>query len=399
MEKSASRRRWARSLQGVTAKCLFLLSTLVTVFFIILFAYYSHYSYDGYWSNEAIPPTVPRGDLHKTWRWHSYLSLGRQKASSILPGDKSITLTNAEHVTRRGASVQKLFSCYGNRKNANISSSKDKNYDFVILPIGCFGDVLSDCVSCTLSKTLVNATYCGRRKLGLFLGDNFYPYGIRSFREPRFHRDLHKKFLQFPELRIQYYATSGNHDERPRFLYRNKPHWKFPSPYYNTGVLQSGETTIEIFVFSTNPYEIRTSQRFHVKQAKWLDRVLTNSTAHWKIVMTHEPIFDFVNLKHFPRSTGYIHPLLKKHKVSLLVCAHLHGVFLHGVDGGYYQLISAGFVSNLATSMHSERPLGYNHLGNGATALLVNHNDITVLAADAKGHLIFQHKIPHRMAT
>ncbi|ORC93117.1 acid phosphatase [Trypanosoma theileri] len=399
VEKNVSRRRWLTPLQILTLRRLFLLLCMIVIIFIIFFIYYPQYIYDEKELNETISITIPRGDLHKSRKWNSYLSLGRQKASSIFPNDQSITLTNADHVIRRGASVQKLFSCYGEIKNANISTPKTKLYDFVILPIGCFGDFLSMCVSCTLSMTLVNATYCGRKKLGLFLGDNFYPNGIRSFRDPRFNRDLNKKFLRFPELRIQYYATSGNHDEHPRFLYRNKMHWTFPSPFYNSGVLQSGKTTIEIFVFSTNPYELQTSQKFHKRQAEWLNKTLAKSTAHWKIVMTHEPIFDFVTLHHFPRSTGSIHPILKAHKVDLLVCAHLHGVFLHRVDGGYYQLISAAFTNGLIGSVHPRRPLGYNHLGIGATALLVDHDIITVLAMDAHGHLIFQHNIPKQVTS
>ncbi|KEG08716.1 acid phosphatase [Trypanosoma grayi] len=343
--------------------------------------------------------STPLKELYSTPHWRSYAALGLAPPTSRFPENEFITLTTAAHVKNRAAAVQRLFSCYGKKEGEGTHNETSDLYDFVVLPIGCFGDTLDACTSCTLSKTLVNATYCGRQKIGLFLGDNFYPYGIRSRRDRRFRRELRYKFYRFPELQMTYYATSGNHDGWPKYLYRTEKYWMMPAPFYRSGIQQSGETTVEIFTISTNPYDMIGRKHFFEYQKAWLNSSLANSTAQWKIVMTHEPIINVISLQYHAQGLKYIHPLLKQHGVQILVCAHLHGVFLHRVDGAYYQLTSAGFANNLVGSVNIHRPLGYNHLGVAATALLVKQETITVVSADADGYLVFHHIVPRHMAS
>jgi hypothetical protein len=64
------------------------------------------------------------------------------------------------------------------------------------------------------------------------------------------------------------------------------------------------------------------------------------------------------------------------------------------VEGGYYQLVSAGFADNIHVTVKEKRPRGYYHMGRGGTAVLFGAQEAVVTAFSAAGDLIFSHAIP-----
>ena len=74
---------------------------------------------------------------------------------------------------------------------------------------------------------------------------------------------------------------------------------------------------IHIFVLSTQNRQI-------AEQAEWLDRVLGESDAKWRIVTMHHPIFSSGKNRDRPNRRAAFLPVLEKHKVDLVLQGHDH---------------------------------------------------------------------------
>ncbi len=131
----------------------------------------------------------------------------------------------------------------------------------------------------------------------LTLGDNFYPSG-----EPvqRFVDDL-------PKVKI--YPTFGNHDV-PQLGAQFKL-FGVDRAYYN---IKSGD--LEIFVLY--------SENFNQAQRDWLASALQASSARWKIVALHRPLYSS-GLHGGARALRQsLEPLLSQYRVALLLAGHDH---------------------------------------------------------------------------
>lgn len=328
-------------------------------------------------------------------QWDAYVSLGNNPFSTDFPQDEALTVTSDALVWKRQARVYNYLTCFGEDNNMPTVA----RYDVAFLPIGCFGDAPGNAclsTSCYFARSLANATFCGKKKFGAFLGDNFYPNGLKKDTDPRFDKDLNTKFFRHGPLRMRYYAMVGNHDKRPYTQLRGPGQhsfWYMPAFNYSGDVIRVGSTSVQVFIVDTH-WGFDLSYPHMQSQAEWLDAQLAASTATWKVVMSHEPIFCFADFDHNRALLDFIHPVLLKHKVQLFVAAHVHGVFLHKVQGGYHQLTSAGFADNFHTHVKAKRPRGYYHLGRGASAVFFSetHADVVAFLPDAS--TIFTHRIP-----
>lgn len=131
----------------------------------------------------------------------------------------------------------------------------------------------------------------------LTLGDNFYPLG-----EPvqRFVDDL-------PKLKI--YPTFGNHDV-PQLGAQLKL-FGTDRTYYS---IKTGE--IEVFVLY--------SENFTTAQREWLASALKASSARWKIVALHRPLYSS-GLHGGARALRQsLEPLLTQYRVELVLAGHDH---------------------------------------------------------------------------
>ena len=174
-------------------------------------------------------------------------------------------------------------------------------------------------------------------------GDNFYPSGVISEYDPLWRYSYEDIYTDF-SLQWDWYPILGNHD------YKSDPdaqvryskisrRWKMPARYYSKVFrLQSGEEVLLAFI-DTNPMipEFYANKEYgpHVagqqpeKQLAWLDELLTRSTAVWKIVVGHHPIYTAG-----PRTTNYdtlavrkvLEPILEKHHIRMYLSGHEHSL-------------------------------------------------------------------------
>src|SRR5215831_7951215 len=117
---------------------------------------------------------------------------------------------------------------------------------------------------------------------GITLGDNFYTYGLASPTDPRWKTEFEDLYAP---MGIEFFPSFGNHDQYDgdapaAEIARSalSAVWHFPAQFYT---YTAGPA--QFFAIDTNdPSEV---------QLQWLKDALDASTAAWKIVYGHFPIF------------------------------------------------------------------------------------------------------------
>ena len=109
-----------------------------------------------------------------------------------------------------------------------------------------------------------------------------------------------------PSLGVPWYAILGNHDYKglpqAQLDYaKTHPNWKMPARYFSVVEPIADNQKAEFFFIDTSPfvdeYRKKPDMRDEIisqdasAQVRWLDHALSDSTAAWKIVIGHHPIF------------------------------------------------------------------------------------------------------------
>lgn len=160
------------------------------------------------------------------------------------------------------------------------------------------------------------ATEDGPPDFILGLGDNFYPYGVYDEHDKLFDKVWRKQFLKYASLRVPWRMVLGNHDymgsptAQVDYHYSSQHNadglWYMPDTCYDcTHMLSIGSggssgdaaVAVTLFALDTNACQshVVTSfpqtpslQRQYIQQ---LHEKLQSSSAHWKIVFGHHPMY------------------------------------------------------------------------------------------------------------
>lgn len=177
--------------------------------------------------------------------------------------------------------------------------------------------------------------------LGLTLGDNFYPDGVTSVKDP------HWSGIWEPgygPMRIPFFASLGNHDYHGKVQAQIdysglSSTWRMPHRYYTFSAgpaqffaLDTDEGTAGRLLFA---------KPWSDAQARWLDAALTRSQAPWKIVYGHHPIYSDGHHGDEKRLQKKLLPILNKHGVAAYLCGHEHDL-QHHVQGGIDFFVAGG---------------------------------------------------------
>jgi acid phosphatase len=172
-------------------------------------------------------------------------------------------------------------------------------------------------------------------------GDNFYPGGVASIRDPHW-KDSFEAVYVDPGLQTPWYAALGNHDYRgaPQAQVAYTGHsrrWRMPGRYYKASGAVCGVPDLDLFVIDTSPLvddlnlDERVQQlcRGHWWQAEaepeiaWLRDALARSRAPWKIVVGHHPIYSGAH-GDSPVLIARVAPLLEAFGVQAYIHGHDH---------------------------------------------------------------------------
>ena len=152
----------------------------------------------------------------------------------------------------------------------------------------------------------------------LMAGDNIYSYGEIKLAKAYFE----EPYAPLLKENVQFYAVLGNHDiikSNNGLDQINYKPFNMSDRYYafTKGNVQEGK--IEFFALDTNdnaPWEA---------QLAWLDLQLAKSTAPWKIVYGHHPLYSSGRHGGDRELVAKLAPIFAKHKVSIYLCGHDHG--------------------------------------------------------------------------
>lgn len=163
----------------------------------------------------------------------------------------------------------------------------------------------------------------------LLLGDNFYSSGVTSVSDPQWQKKF-ETIYDLPSLEVPFFASLGNHDYKKnadpnaqvKYAQQRQTKWQMPSRYYTFTRTVDTSATIQFFALDTealNKIGIMGSA-----QVEWLKTELAKSTATWKVVFGHHPVFSNGEHGDTPAMQKYIRPLLEKYHVDFYLCGHDH---------------------------------------------------------------------------
>lgn len=156
--------------------------------------------------------------------------------------------------------------------------------------------------------------FCGNNACDFvaLLGDNFYPNGVSSVRDP-----LWVNYFEIPyaALGIPFFAALGNHDYKgsvdSQIEYSTISQlWKMPKRFYS---FSHGD--IDFFVLDTN--------KFNKSQRTWLEDSLKSSHQKWRIVIGHHPIYSYGGHGDTDELKKELLPIIDG-KVDFYLCGHDH---------------------------------------------------------------------------
>jgi tartrate-resistant acid phosphatase type 5 len=182
------------------------------------------------------------------------------------------------------------------------------------------------------------------------VGDNFYENGVTGLDDPYWRHSFENVYTA-PSLQSPWRVILGNHDYRGNVqaqldYSKQSPRWYLPARYYQRGETLPDGSKADFFYVDTSPFiksYIGTTTNISGQdtdaQLAWLDGALTASTAPWKIVIGHHPIYTAQ-----ADADGYIHdsqdliarldPILRAHNILIYINGHDHtlqSVTMHGI--------------------------------------------------------------------
>lgn len=209
------------------------------------------------------------------------------------------------------------------------------------------------------------------------VGDNFYENGVAGVDDPAW-KSSFEDIYTASSLQVPWYVALGNHDYRGNVQAQVdysaiSSRWRLPARWYSFAEHTPDRARMEIFVVDTSPmissYYANGArvvkvgdQRANVPvQLAWLDGQLRSSTADWKIVVGHHPIYTgravhylstiaSDRLMHLndglPDLSAQLDPILQRHRVALYLNGHIHD--LQHVHRGATHYVCTGAGSKVA---------------------------------------------------
>lgn len=187
-------------------------------------------------------------------------------------------------------------------------------------------------------------------------GDNFYPSGVQSTQDYQW-ISCFETIYTAQSLHVKWYPVLGNHD------YGTNPdaevaysaissRWSMPSRYYSNTFTIGTDTVLMLFL-DTDPIEkeLRSAPYDSIKykpgyvkaQQQWMENLLASSTAKWKIVVGHHPVYTGgwrKNSDDTKRMKNFLEPIFKKYQVDVYIAGHEHHLEYIKPEGTTHYIIS-----------------------------------------------------------
>lgn len=215
----------------------------------------------------------------------------------------------------------------------------------------------------------------------LLLGDNFYEFGISSDQASEWKTRFEDIYFQ-DSLQIPFYAVLGNHDyfgnSEAQVAYAQSgksSRWKMPARYYHFSQQLSDQTEVLFVALDSN--SLLHPFGGDPQQLAWLEQTLQASSARWKIVYAHHPLYSGGQHGNNPSLIKQLEPLLQKYGVDLYLAGHDHDQQMLQPHGPLHFVVSgAGAKSRdvhwLPNSLYAATNFGFTHFRVSAQEMVIS---------------------------
>ena len=240
-------------------------------------------------------------------------------------------------------------------------------------------------------------------------GDNFYPSGVASEFDPSLQTSFENVYIRH-ETHINWYVVLGNHD------YKSNPdaevayskisqRWHMPSRYFSIKkrIGKNTSATAEFFFIDTSPFEkdYYTDEDYKDKvitadtaaQKQWLINTLQKSTATWKIVVGHHPLYSAgIRKGKLQDMIDAFQDIFEKYKVDAYICGHEHQLEYDEPEGlHFHQFISgAGSEARPVTSAPYTKFTAQDY---GFMAMSITNKKMLFQFINANGKVLYSNTI------
>ena len=237
----------------------------------------------------------------------------------------------------------------------------------------------------------------------LAAGDVHHFEGVRSVNDPLWMTNF-ELIYSHPELMIDWYPVLGNHEYRGntqavRDYSGVSRRWTMPARYYTKTFEEKG-ATVRIVWIDTAPLidKYRNESATYPDachqdmngQLAWLDSVLTVAKEDWVIVAGHHPIYAETPKDQSERSDlqSRLDPILRKHKVDMYICGHIHNFQHIRVPGSDIDYIvnSAG---SLARKVKPIEGTQFCSPEPGFSVCSIDKKELNLRMIDKKGNILY----------
>lgn len=234
----------------------------------------------------------------------------------------------------------------------------------------------------------------------LLLGDNFYSSGVDSVRDEQW-RTKFEDVYTGKSLDVPFYAILGNHDYRknPQAQVDYTAHsrrWKMPEKYYTFTERIDSTTTAQFFMLNTTPltgahYE---QNGYEEQMLEWFEQQLQKSTATWKIVAGHHPVYSNGRHGDTHELLTRVKPLLEKYGVHLYLCGHDHSLQLIKPVKGVHYIVSGG--GGKSTGVKWKENTTFAATQRGFVKIRLSQSDIVTEFYDSNGIISYANYLVRR---
>jgi len=270
-----------------------------------------------------------------------------------------------------------------------------------------------------VSDSMANIIRASGAEFVIGVGDNFYEFGVKTANDVRF-KDTFEDIYHQPELQKRWYIIAGNHDHYGNVdaeleYAKTSNRWYMPNLYYTETLhIPNTDKSVQFIFLDTiilaglsHDGDMTQPKRLHLseadKQLEWLEETLASSTAHWKIVVGHYPVYSVA--EHGPTDflITNMAPLLKKYDVALYLCGHDHSLQHLSSDNIEYVVCGAGCKTDGNRHHASKVPSGSlkyawgpdsgtisgNHHNGGFSYFEVSQEAIKMTFYDQDGNVLY----------
>ena len=240
-------------------------------------------------------------------------------------------------------------------------------------------------------------------------GDNFYPKGVVSEKDPLFFFSFENIYTAF-SLQWDWYLILGNHD------YLGKPdaqvkyseisrRWKMPARYYSKKFSLGGDSAKQVLIlfidtnplipqFYSNPeYGPNVRATDSAAQKKWIETELANASSNikWKIIVGHHPMYTGGS-----RTEGYdtkairntLKPLFDKYNVDAFISGHEHSLQHLKTTGPTHHFVSGSASEKTSVKMIDEAKMVAAEYG--FMMFSVDEKNLWMQAIDYSGNVLYK---------